>query len=67
MDNSSDAFLIKEGHCSSQIVCCLARSSTIFNDCVIRTISLDAESHEEQDGGKHLLVGQMTAKLQAIL
>ena len=30
---------------------------TIFDDCIIKTISSDAESHEEQDGGKHLFVG----------
>ena len=38
----------------------------IFDDCIIKTISSDAESHEEQDGGKHSFVGQTTAKLQAI-
>ena len=41
--------------------------AAMFNDCVIKTISSDAESREEQDGGKHSFVGQMTAKLQAIL
>ena len=39
----------------------------MFDDCVIKTISSDAESREEQDGGKHSFVGQTTAKLQAIL
>ena len=53
MDNSSDAVLIKQGHCSSEIVCRLAGSSSHFYDCVIKTISSDAESREEQDGGKH--------------
>ena len=41
--------------------------AAIFYGCVIKTISSDAESHEEQDGGKHLFVGQTTAELQAIL
>ena len=39
----------------------------MFNDCVIKTISSDAESREEQDGGKYLFVGRTTAELQAIL
>ena len=39
----------------------------MFDDCVIKAISSDAESCEEQDGGKHSFVGQTTAKLQAIL
>ena len=29
----------------------------MFNDCIIKTISSDAESREEQDGGKQFLVG----------
>jgi len=56
MNNSSDAVLIKQDHCSSEIVYRLARSSAIFDECVIKTISSDAESREEQDGGKHLFV-----------
>ena len=67
MDNSSDAVLIKQGRCSSEIVCRLARSSSHFYGCVIKTISSDAESREEQDGGKHLFVGRTMAELQAIL
>ena len=39
----------------------------MFNDCVIKTISSDPESREEQDGGKYSLVGRMTAELPAIL
>ena len=40
---------------------------SIFYGCVIKTISSDAESREEQDGGKHLFVGRMMAELQARL
>ena len=39
----------------------------MFNDCIIKNISSDAESREEQDGGKYSFVGRMTTKLQAIL
>ena len=39
----------------------------MFYDCVIKTISSDAESREEQDGDKHSFVGQTMAELQAIL
>ena len=39
----------------------------MFNDCVIKTISSDAESCEEQNGSKYSFVGRTTAKLQAIL
>ena len=39
----------------------------MFNDCVIKTISSDPESREEQDGGKYSLVGRMTGELPAIL
>ena len=39
----------------------------MFNDYIIKTITSDAESREEQDGGKHSFVGQTMAKLQAIL
>ena len=39
----------------------------MFDDCVIKTVSFDAESREEQDGGKHSFVGQTAAELQAIL
>ena len=39
----------------------------ISNDCIIKAISPDVESCEEQDGGKHLFVGRTTAGLQAIL
>ena len=37
--------------------------AVMFADCVIKTISTDAESCEEQDGGKHLLVGSAMAEL----
>ena len=39
----------------------------MFNDCVIKTISSDAKSREEQDGRKYSCVGRTTAELQAIL
>ena len=39
----------------------------MFNDCIIKTISSDAESREEQDGSKYSFVGKTTAELQAIL
>ena len=39
----------------------------MFDDCIIKTISSDAESREEQDGGKYSFVGRTAAKLQAIL
>ena len=39
----------------------------MFNDCIIKTISSDAESSKEQDGSKHSFVGQTTTELQAIL
>ena len=39
----------------------------MFNVCIIKTISSDAESRKEQDGGKYSFVGQTMAKLQAIL
>ena len=39
----------------------------MFNNCIIKTISSDAESREEQDGGKYSFVGQTTVELQAIL
>ena len=39
----------------------------MFNDCIIKTISSDAESRKEQDVGKYSFVGQTMAKLQAIL
>ena len=67
MDNSSDAVLIKQGHCSSEIVCRFARSSDHFLRLRNKTISSDAESREEQDGGKHLFVRRTTAVLWAIL
>ena len=41
--------------------------AAIINDCVIKSISSDAELREEQDGGKHLFVGRTTAELRAIL
>ena len=37
--------------------------AAIFDDCIIIT---DAESCKEQNGGKQFLVGQTTAKLQAV-
>ena len=39
----------------------------MFSDCIIKTISSDAESREEQDGGNYLFVGRTMAKLQGIL
>ena len=39
----------------------------MLNDCIIKTISSDVESHEEQDGSKYSFLGRTTAKLQAIL
>ena len=39
----------------------------MFNDCVIKTISSNAESREEQDGSKCSFVGRTTSELQAIL
>ena len=39
----------------------------MFNDCIIKTISSDAESHEEKDGSKYSFVGRTMAELQAIL
>ena len=39
----------------------------MFNDCIIKTISSDAESREEQDGSKYSFIGRTTAELQAIL
>ena len=41
--------------------------AAMFNDCVIKTISSDAKSREEQDGSKYSFVGRTTAELQAIL
>ena len=38
----------------------------MFDDCIIKTISSNAESREEQDGGKHSFLGQTTAELQAV-
>ena len=39
----------------------------MINDCVLKTISSDPESREEQDGGKNSFVGWMIAELPAIL
>ena len=39
----------------------------MLDNCVIKTISTDAESREEQDGSKYSFVGRTTAELQAIL
>ena len=40
----------------------------MFDECVIKAIrSSDAESCEEQGGGKHSFVGRTAAELQAIL
>ena len=50
-----------------KIFCRFARSGSHVYDCTITTISSDAESHKEQDGGKYLFVGQTTTELQAIL
>ena len=41
--------------------------AAMFNDCVIKTISSDAESREVQDDTKYSFVGRTAAKLQAIL
>ena len=40
--------------------------AAMFDDCIIKTLSFDAESREEQDGGKYSFVGQTTAELQAV-
>ena len=31
----------------------------MFADCIIKTISSDAESYEEQDGSKHSFVAEL--------
>ena len=41
--------------------------AAMFDDRVIKTISSDAESREEQDGGKNSFVGQTTVELHAIV
>jgi len=41
--------------------------AAMFNDCIIKTISSDVESREEQDGSKYSFVGRTTVELQAIL
>ena len=38
----------------------------MFEDCITKTISTNAESHKEQDDGKRFLVGQSTVELQTI-
>ena len=50
-----------------EIICCLHILVAMFNDCVIKTMSSDAESCEEQDAGKYSFVGRTAAELQAIL
>ena len=35
----------------------------MFDDCIIKIISFNVESREEQDGGKQFLVGPTTAEL----
>ena len=35
--------------------------AAMFDNYVLKTIPSDAESHEEQDGGKQTFVGQMAA------
>ena len=50
-----------------EIIVVLHVLAAMFNDCVIKTISSDAESHEEQDSSKYSFVGRTTAELQAIL
>ena len=75
MDNSSDAVLIKQGRCPYKTGSLLVLKlfavmhvlAAMFDDCVIKTISSDVESLEEQDGSKYSFVGRMTAELQAIL
>ena len=37
--------------------------AAMLDDCIIKTISFDAESREEQDGSMHLFVGQTMAEL----
>ena len=39
---------------------------TIFDDCIIKTMSSNAESHEEQEGTKQIFVGLMMYKLQDV-
>ena len=62
MDNSSDTVLTKQSCCSSQYHLPFQALSRQF----LMITSYDAESCEEQDGGKQILVGQMTAELQAV-
>ena len=38
----------------------------MFDNFIIKTLSSDAESCEEQDGGKQFSVGPITAELQSI-
>ena len=64
MDNSSDTVLTKQS--CSKLFAVSGILTAMFDDCVIKTILLDAESHEEQDGSKQFLVGQTMAELQAI-
>jgi len=40
--------------------------ATMFDDCIIKTISSNAESRKEQDGSCDFFVGRMMAELQAI-
>ena len=49
-----------------KIVCRFTRSGGHIDNCIIKTISSDAESCEEQDCGKHSFEGGMMAELQAI-
>ena len=58
MDNSSDAILTKSGSLlvlKSLVI--LHVLAAMFNDCVVKTISSDAESCEEQDDGNYSFVG----------
>ena len=41
--------------------------AAMFNDRIVKSISSDTESREEQDGGKYSFVRQTTAELRAIL
>ena len=63
MDNSSDTVLTKKFAPRLEIICCFDPYGSHLFYYIIKTISSDAESYEEQDGSKHKLVGGMTAKI----
>ena len=67
MDNSSDKFLTKqELLLISESFAVSGVLVAMFDNCIIKTMPSDAESCEEQDGGKQYFVGQTTTKLQAV-